>query len=589
MMSAAQHIPVSLFRLLREELGDRLPITKCTKATLVHISHALEEVVLKNELSALIFTGFQESSHWRQETERYRKLAEIVHQVCIFAGGKLPPESMASQIHVQLLGDDPLRQEWFLLILSDRFSVLLCGLDNLKPVDEEAVRVFDTIWTFDVLMIDRALDKLEDAVACYRPDRLADLQKARDLHPPRKPDVNMITRLMIDLVRFEEKLNEQIRWQKSIADSLIASIEHQLYISEASVDTSTRGFDVVFGSPKFPQLLGLPATPEKLPDWDWLESRVVEKDRAIFREHLTRLWDGRDSLVEYRYRKPDGTIIWLQDDVRVQFDQGQNIHRLYGVMKDIGERKAMEAAEREQERLEAELAQERQLSAMKSYFMSTVSHEFRTPLATVLSATEVLTRYSDRLTQEERDQRLKKIQNQVLQIAHMLDEISDTMQGRFEKITLNPVRLEPFALIQEKITQFVRQNRIAHPISFNHTGDDQPIMADPSIIGNIITNLLMNATTYTLGPSPDIQVTSQLSGKMLEIVVEDNGIGIPADEQGYVFDLFYRATNARHIAGIGLGLGIARDCALAHGGEITFTSVESSGSVFTATLAVEMI
>jgi DICT domain-containing protein len=82
---------LSLFKLLREQFGDALPMIRCTKATLVHLSHTLEDLVLRERIPALLFTGFQESSHWRQETERYRALADVAQQVCIFAGGTLPP------------------------------------------------------------------------------------------------------------------------------------------------------------------------------------------------------------------------------------------------------------------------------------------------------------------------------------------------------------------------------------------------------------------------------------------------------------------------------------------------------------------
>ncbi|NJO21566.1 MAG: anti-anti-sigma factor, partial [Spirulinaceae cyanobacterium RM2_2_10] len=178
-MSDARAIPVSLFALLRDELGATVDVIRCTKATLVHISHTLEDMVLHNQLAAIIFTGFQESSHWREETERYRALVNIAQQVCIFAGAPLPPESAASELRITLSGDDPLRQEWFLGILSDRFAVILCGQDQQSSVEEEALREFDTIWSFEPAVVDRVMGLLENVVAHYRPERLPQLQEAR--------------------------------------------------------------------------------------------------------------------------------------------------------------------------------------------------------------------------------------------------------------------------------------------------------------------------------------------------------------------------------------------------------------------------
>ncbi len=214
----ASELNISLFGLLRAHFGDELPVIRCTKATLVHLSHTLEDLVLCERIPALMFTGFQESGHWRKETERYQALANVAQQVCIFAGGTLPPESTASQLHVTLRGDDPLRQEWFLAILSTQFTVLLCGQDRAVPVGEEATRQFDTIWSFDAAVINCVLDRLEDVIAQYRPERLSALQEARRAYPPTAPDAAIVTRLTAELVSFEERLNQQLRQAKEEAE-----------------------------------------------------------------------------------------------------------------------------------------------------------------------------------------------------------------------------------------------------------------------------------------------------------------------------------------------------------------------------------
>jgi len=69
----------SLFNIIQQQLGDKLPVVRCTKSTLVHLSHTLEDSILKNKIPAMMFTGFQESSHWREETKRYHELAKIAH------------------------------------------------------------------------------------------------------------------------------------------------------------------------------------------------------------------------------------------------------------------------------------------------------------------------------------------------------------------------------------------------------------------------------------------------------------------------------------------------------------------------------
>lgn len=238
-MAASPPIPISLFNLLRDRLGGSIQLIRCTKATLVHFSHTLEDLVLRHELPAIIFTGFQESSHWREETARYRALAEVVQQVCIFAGGQLPPESNARELHVTLSGDDPLRQEWFLGIFSARFAAILCGQDRQVPFEEEATREFDTIWSFAPAVISEVLDLLEQVVGQYRPERLEWLQAARRNVPHVASDPVLVSELTGELLRYEETLNRrlqrsskalerQLTWREQFTETLVHDLRTPL-------------------------------------------------------------------------------------------------------------------------------------------------------------------------------------------------------------------------------------------------------------------------------------------------------------------------------------------------------------------------
>ncbi|NJL92268.1 MAG: hypothetical protein HC915_00360 [Anaerolineae bacterium] len=204
-------LTTSLFHLLQQRFADQLSLITCSKATLVHISHTLEDLVLRQKLPALLLTGFQESSHWRKETERYRALAEIAHQVCVFAGRPLPQDGPASQLFIPLAEGDPLRQEWFVIILCGEFSVLLCGQDNLAPAPEESLRQFSTLLTFQPEQILPVLDILEGVIAAYRPETLAQFQAARRRFPPSAPNPALISRFTTDLLAYEERLQGYLR------------------------------------------------------------------------------------------------------------------------------------------------------------------------------------------------------------------------------------------------------------------------------------------------------------------------------------------------------------------------------------------
>lgn len=226
-MSASEESRVkspSLFNLVKQRLNPQAPLVSCTKATLVHLSHTLEDMVLSRKIPAIIFTGFQESSYWQQETGRYQALAQIAQQVCIFSGGPLPPESEAASIHVTLSSGDPLRQEWFLVILSESLAVILCGQDKQIATTEEATRQFETLWSFEPQLTNVALDVLEEIVAGYRPEKLVQLQEVRYSHPAVQTDLALLTEFTLQLVRFEEMLNQ--RYQKT--ESLLQ--QHQTHL-----------------------------------------------------------------------------------------------------------------------------------------------------------------------------------------------------------------------------------------------------------------------------------------------------------------------------------------------------------------------
>lgn len=223
---------ISIFSTLRDQLGDQLPIVRLTKATLVHLSHTLEDFVLRGHLPALVFTGFQESSHWRKETERYRQLSEVAMQVCIFAGQPLPIDADINALQIQLEGEDPLQQEWFLAILSTQFTVILCGLDNLNHTEIEAFRQFDTAWSFEVETVNAVLDVLEDVIQHYRPDMLPQLQDARRDYPPVNPNPNILTTFTQELLKFEDTLHREVTKQALEQERLRVTLEKERELNE---------------------------------------------------------------------------------------------------------------------------------------------------------------------------------------------------------------------------------------------------------------------------------------------------------------------------------------------------------------------
>jgi DICT domain-containing protein len=205
----------SVFDRLQQALGEQVSAVSLTKASLVHLSHCAEGLILKHRLPAMIFTGFQESSHWHKETQRYRELANITKQITIFAGGKLPPELDTQLLQVTLANDDPMRQEWVLVVLSDELSLVLAGQDSLQPTKQEAERLFDVLWSFQPQAVQTTLNSLEGIVERYVPEKLPLLQAARQEYHIGHPNPDLASEFVMDLLHFESRISQQLNYEQN--------------------------------------------------------------------------------------------------------------------------------------------------------------------------------------------------------------------------------------------------------------------------------------------------------------------------------------------------------------------------------------
>lgn len=240
----SEPLKLSLYRVLQKEFGTQLKPIQQTKAALVEISHALEGTILDNNLPGMIFTGFQESSYWVKEVNRYRELAGLVQTMAVFSGlPKLPaaPSNNTeiptlSTVMVTLSDGDLLRQEWFILAVTTEFSVLLCGLDRAEPVNREPDRVFDTVLSFEPAVIERTLNLLEEVLAHYRQDKLDQLREGRRLFPVLPPSPAYLSLLTTQFLQQSNYYRKVVR-QLDQNEAMYATIRRLLH--DASQPTTT--------------------------------------------------------------------------------------------------------------------------------------------------------------------------------------------------------------------------------------------------------------------------------------------------------------------------------------------------------------
>ena len=337
---------------------------RCSKATLVQLSHALENLVLSRHVPAMVFTGFQESGYWQPASKRYQALAQVVRQLCIFAGGPLPPENNLTSLHITLANDDPLRQEWFMVILSESISIVLIGQVDRNTVNHKTARLFEVIWRFEPDIVNLALDLLEDVIARYRPERLLAIQTIRANYPPPQLDAALVTMLTMEMIRAEEKLYQELRPMVQTLQQTTSAMgqrEVQLRRAEAKyrqlVEQTpaiiyVRAFDearsITYISPQVETILGYTPAEIKANPELWRQLRHPD-DRALVEINFSNA-TGSSLSCEYRLLTRAGRVVWVSDEAMlVRNDEGRPLFS-QGILFDISARKQVEealAAERE--------------------------------------------------------------------------------------------------------------------------------------------------------------------------------------------------------------------------------------------------
>jgi PAS domain S-box-containing protein len=245
---------------------------------------------------------------------------------------------------------------------------------------------------------------------------------------------------------------------------------------------------------------------------------------------------------------------------------------------DITEQKRAQEDAHKAELLAVEVAQQKKLLQMKENFIRTVSHEFRTPLAIIMSSKEIMSHYIERLSPERRQEHLNRISTQVNYMVEMLEGILLLSKASAGVMDFEPKRLVLSKFCLEVIEDFRRQQK-KHPINFITHFSDEIIMADPYLLRQVIVGLLSNAAKFSAENSPiDIELNRDVASAILKI--RDYGIGIPQTDRDKLFEPFHRARNAQQIGGVGLGLAIVKTNVEAHGGSITYDTQEHQGTTF---------
>lgn len=283
--------------------------------------------------------------------------------------------------------------------------------------------------------------------------------------------------------------------------------------------------------------------------------------------------DKKSISINHRIITPNKTLKYVRSNVQPpSFDEKGELIRIFGVLKDITTLKESEL------KLHEALNKEKELGLLKSRFVSMASHEFRTPLSSILSSAELLGMYLEVGRHDKCGRNIDRIKNSVRNLTGILNDFLSLEKLEAGKIDVQKteVNLREFLEeLQEEVKPILQSTQ---QLVFRHN-IPVTIKTDPYLLKNILINLTSNAIKYS-PKGEDVTLEINQTKEQLIFKVIDQGIGIPDADKQYMFSRFFRASNVENIKGTGLGLTIVKRYLDLMGGDMGFESEYGKGSTF---------
>ncbi len=245
-------------------------------------------------------------------------------------------------------------------------------------------------------------------------------------------------------------------------------------------------------------------------------------------------------------------------------------------------REALMELENSKEQLSEALEAEKELNDLKSRFVTMASHEFRTPLSTILSSVSLIDKYNKGENEEKIQKHVHRVKSAVTNMTLILNDFLSAEKLEEGKISIRKEETDIEAIAREVLSEIAGILKKDQEVEYEHTGG-KTAMLDKQIMRNILINLLSNAIKF----SPEgktIRLKTAINDKEIGISVADEGMGIPKEEHPHLFERFFRARNVTNIQGTGLGLNIVGKYLESLNGKIDFTSELDKGTTFYITI-----
>ncbi|MGB7528931.1 MULTISPECIES: PAS domain-containing sensor histidine kinase [Sphingobacterium] len=241
--------------------------------------------------------------------------------------------------------------------------------------------------------------------------------------------------------------------------------------------------------------------------------------------------------------------------------------------------KLVSELERAKADVSVSLEKEKELSQLKSRFVSMASHEFRTPLSSVQLSASLIDRYVEKGEYGPIEKHTNRIKGSVQLLNTILNDFLNLEKLEAGVVVVNKSNINIVHLgeeIAEEMQLICKKNQ---HIVYQHTGEESGFYIDPNLLKNSIINLISNAIKYS-GEDTFIEFNTQIARNQLLVTVKDNGIGIPLEQQVSLFEPFFRANNTGNIPGTGLGLNIVKRYVELMGGRLEYWSEVNQGAIF---------
>lgn len=364
----------------------------------------------------------------------------------------------------------------------------------------------------------------------------------------------------------EKKVTERTQ-QVQESQGLYSAIARNF--PNGTINVFDRNLNYIFVEGK--ELFQLGITSEKLIGTSYLK-RLSEEIRPRIQVALMEVFEGasHDFELEYKEQFYRLTAVPLSK-------KNEAVDKILVVEQNITSQKIAS------QQLEEALKKEKSLNEMKSRFVSMASHEFRTPLSTVLSSVSLIDKYIENGSYENTPKHIKRIKNSVKGLTDILNDFLSVDKLENQKTEIKLSCFDYAAFVKEMVEDMQSMCQDGQVLDWKIDAKNTEIISDLNILRNISYNLLTNAIKYSK-EGQTIIYHSTVTDKELILTVQDAGIGIPEQEQKQLFSRFFRAKNATNIKGTGLGLTIVKSYLDMLDGTITFTSEENKGTTFIVTI-----